>query len=666
MARWFLGVYLVFFTGLVARAAPAHPDRAAIEGLVVDETGTPVAGAAVRVLDWGHPELTTTTGADGRFRVTLDGPLANYRAVLAAGAGGKLLGRSRTDARDYGPVVTTRVTLKPAVELRVFVEDSKGQPVPGATVAVEDDHTLLAHGIADAQGVATFRVPSDANVHWVLGFRGGVGFDNFENYRAWPAPEPMPVPREVRLVLNGARSVQMRATDSAGRPIANVTFCPALMAKKEKIAFVASTSYLLWLPNGTGLPRTGVDGVATCDWFPLSLKRAVPFDPSSLEYHCPASPYIDMSTGTVPEPARLLRVVRCGGRVTNADGSPCPGVLVQAEGRGFTNHYCRQYGRTASDGNYHFDLYPVQGYVVGVADADRAATALTGIVIREGKPRNDFNFRLVAGTVIEGCITAGPKNEPVADQTVYLKQRGTPLPVELGKEVAGQQVELVRWGLTGSDGRYRLRVGPGDFEIAGPDYKFAEVKVGTEATLTRDFRMARPLNGQFEVAVRKPDGSPAAGATVTSLNIGDARTDERGRVRTKRSREPMLLYASDHAAGLAGFVRVGSDEESASLTMRAAASATGRVVGRDGKPRANYTVTCIARATGADPNERVRFTTYTGQDGAFVLPNLAEGLSCQLLICNAMRCGVAPAREFAVRASGRLDLGDVPDSLDPK
>jgi Carboxypeptidase regulatory-like domain len=664
MLRPILAMVVVLFASDNLRASAPDPGRTVIDGVVVDESGAAVGGATIRIPDWGQPEVTATTGADGRFQAALNGPLANYRAIYAADSNGKRLGRALTDAMDYAPVVTTRITLKPAVDLLVSVVDATEKPVAGATVAIEDEYHLAAYGTSDVKGAVTLRVPADAKVHWVAGFRSGVGFDNFENYRAWPPPESMPVPRQVRLVLNGARSVRMRATDSAGKPLANVRFYPALMARKDKIAFVTNTGYLSYLPDGMGLPRTGPDGVATCEWFPVALKRAVPFDPVAAEYHCPASPYIDMSTGTEPEPARLLKVVTCGGRVTDPDGAPAAGLLVQAEGRGYTNHYCRCYARTGADGTYRFDLFPDQGYLITVVDADRAAEVLKNIVIREGKPRTDLDIHLITGTLIEGRVTGGAKNEPASGQTVYLTQGGATLPAELGKEVAGQTIELTRWARTGPDGRYRLRVGPGDIRVAGPDFKFTEIKVASEANLTRDFQLPRLASGLFELTVRKSDGSPAKGASVALGTTGQARADEKGTVRTLRSREPMLVYASDAAAGLAGFVRVGADDESATLTLRPAAAASGRVVGADGKAREKYTITCIARAGGSAPGESVGFTTYSDAAGAFVLPGLADGLSCQLLICNAMRCGLAPAREFTVRTTGPLKLGDV--SLSPE
>jgi hypothetical protein len=338
---------------------------------------------------------------------------------------------------------------------------------------------------------------------------------------------------------------------------------------------------------------------------------------------------------------------------------------VQAEGRGNTNHYCRAYARTRADGRYEFDLYPEQDYVVTVIDPNYAAHSLTGIVLRDGKPRTDLNLALTQGIAVEGKVTAGPKNEAAAEQTVYLTQDGTPLPEELGKEVAGSKPELVRWAETDANGRYRLRLSPGTYKIAGPDMKFVDLDVSaSDEKVVRDFQLTRLPRGPFTVTVVKPDGTAAAGAIIESAMMGDARSDERGFVRAMRAREPMLLYARDASGTHAACAAVGADDDNATLTLRPAATAQGRVVDNDGKPCLNYTITCIMQA--GDDKTWARTSTYSGVGGLFSLPGIPLGVSCRLQICDAMRCGVKPAKEFKVNAPGPLDLGDVSMPKDDK
>jgi hypothetical protein len=359
-----------------------------------------------------------------------------------------------------------------------------------------------------------------------------------------------------------------------------------------------------------------------------------------------------------PEVARLIPTIDVGGIVQRPDGTPAVGAAVQAQSRtcfGLGN------ARTAADGTYRMSLRPGPGYIITVLDAERAVLNRTGVTVRAGAPNPDFALlRLTPGTVVAGRVTAGPDNRPAAGEFVYLKLLGPP-------SIEGIRPWLTRWARTDADGRYHIRAGAGDYEIAGPDMKFAPLTVGAEATITRDVRLPRLPRGPFEVTVRKPDESPAAGAAVKGVHLGDARTDEHGRVRATRTREPMLLYARDAAAGLAQFAVVGADDDTAALTLRPAATVTGRVVGPDGRPRPNCTITCIVQSA-AHPDERLwtHVTAYPGPDGTFRVPGLADGTVCRLLVCNGMTCGVKPAKEFAVTGPGTLDLGDVPVPPDLK
>ena len=58
----------------------------------------------------------------------------------------------------------------------------------------------------------------------MLARKAGVGFDYFENYRTKHAQDLAPLPAEVALVLDGARSVRIKAVDSSGQPVSGITF----------------------------------------------------------------------------------------------------------------------------------------------------------------------------------------------------------------------------------------------------------------------------------------------------------------------------------------------------------------------------------------------------------------------------------------------------------
>src|SRR5262249_46760007 len=160
-----------------------------------------------------------------------------------------------------------------------------------------------------------------------------------------------------------------------------------------------------------------------------------------------------------------------------------------------------------------------QAYAIAVLDDAWAAPALDGILIHQGRARHDLNFSLIAGTVLEGRVTAGPKKEPATGELIYLTYQGAPLGDELGNDLKGVRTNLSWWANVGADGRYHARVGPGDYKIAGPDMKYVEFRARGEAMLVQDFHVPRLSEVPLAVTVRRPDGSPAAGVDIQTVII---------------------------------------------------------------------------------------------------------------------------------------------------
>lgn len=654
-----IAIALAMFA-MAAPPSPANdPSKAVVEGIVVDEGGAPVGGVEISSRNWLQPISTCQSEADGRFRLELNSAIVGYRTVYAATPDGSRRGRYLTPYMLFDPVVKARIVLKPAARVQVAIVDSQGRPVPGACVVINDATTsMLANALADEKGEAVLSVPADADVTLIAGFKSGAGFDYYENYRAYPAPEPLPPPRQVRLALDGARTVRARVTDDEGKPLAGVPFCPILLGKKGKIGFAPSMGFLSPAQNGSAMPKSDANGIVTWDWLPPQLQRAVPLAPGMPGYHCPAVPYFDMSTGSEPQPCQMFREVKCGGRVSRSDGDPAPGILVQAEGRGNTNHYCRAYARTKADGKFEMNLFPNQDYLIAVIDPALTAPTRSGLFIRSGQPRNDLDFVVEPGVVVEGKVTAGTRNEPVGEDTIYLSHVGAPLTKELGEEVAKFETTLVRWARTDADGKYRICLSSGDYKIAGPDMKYVDLSVSaTDSRIVRDFHLPRLPQGPFDVEIRNPDGSPASGVAIECVRMGDARTNQSGKVRTVRDRNPMMLVARDPQRSMAASTIVKADDNSVVLTLQPATLVVGRVLDQVGKPAANYTINCIL--VSEDDKIWARISTYSDSKGRFSLPALPVGASCRLLICDSMRCGVKPASEFTVKSPGKLDLFDV-------
>lgn len=146
-----LAAILLLGSGSLGAEDGARPAATGmIAGRVVDFQGRPVAGAEV----WGvvHREKvgTTTTGADGGFRL---GPLKEDRPV-DVWAEAPDLARQRAEGRhvfagsdhDIGTL-----TLLPGTRLRGRVVDSKGQPIAGARIQIQDYRHVLGHTISSDQ-----------------------------------------------------------------------------------------------------------------------------------------------------------------------------------------------------------------------------------------------------------------------------------------------------------------------------------------------------------------------------------------------------------------------------------------------------------------------------------------------------------------------------------
>ncbi len=240
-------------------------------------------------------------------------------------------------------------------------------------------------------------------------------------------------------------------------------------------------------------------------------------------FHCPKSPSLRPDGETADLTAVLLHNTTISGRVLLPDGRPAKGILLQAEGRGSTNHYFRGQTRTAGDGTWSFSVFPDQSYLVSVIDDEYAAKSLSGLIVRENQPQSNLDVHLVPGTLIHGTIVMGPNNAPAGKQTVGLSQQGVVLPEQLRQYPNGDEPheDLVRWTSTGSDGRYQIRVGPGRYEFGTGDQKRETLVVEDQGEIVRDFHLPRPERSRLDGTVVDLSGAPVAGALVQGQPIYD-------------------------------------------------------------------------------------------------------------------------------------------------
>ncbi len=494
--------------------------RAQVRGIVVDEKGKPVEGAVVNVAGGGKVSGGAKTAANGTFVLDVDKPTVQYVTLVAEADRGARQGLYEFEETEKSTAPSPiTIVVKPSLAAQVVVVDGEGKPVSGAEIEFIASYEAVAHGTSDGKGVATVRFPADARVDWIAGLKSGIGFDYFINYESRRlTAKPGDVPDSVKLVLDGAREVRVKALDSAQRPVVGVRFTPWYITKAGKVDDVN-------LSGGTvATVRTDADGIATFDWIPKELEDNVPFVIRGKRYHCPQSPLLKASGDDVELTARLFRNTRISGKMLLPDEKPAAGILIQAEGRGDTNHYCRTQARTSSDGRYVMrDIYPNQSYIIAVIDEEWAAPSYTGVIMREDQPRDDLDFRLTRGTLIHGRVTVRWDKTPAVGQTITLTQKGVLIPEEFG---GGKKESLVRWARTDSEGRYSLRVGPGEYELRAsffeggvPQSERETLNLGGEKEIVRDFdfgnQTGMPVHITFTAMdVRKVDTTKMRGKVI--------------------------------------------------------------------------------------------------------------------------------------------------------
>ena len=74
-----------------------------------------------------------------------------------------------------------RIVLKPSRRVTVRIKDGDRCAGPGATVEAAEV-AFRSHATSGSDGSVMIRIPADAQVDWVIGFKPKTGFDYFENY----------------------------------------------------------------------------------------------------------------------------------------------------------------------------------------------------------------------------------------------------------------------------------------------------------------------------------------------------------------------------------------------------------------------------------------------------------------------------------------------------
>ena len=671
---------LLLVAASLAAPAAADDDPRTLTGTVTGAVGEPVAGAVVRAQrDWpGEPTPDpVTTDADGRFALTYaerpsrpavfvthpDGPAAGFLAAEPDPPPGTPRGYNARSADPWPPM---KIALRPGRAVTFAVTDAAGGPVAGAAVellAGQFGLTSAATGRTDAAGAATLFAPAGAEEVTAIASKDGPGeAAGLDAVKLEPSAgaDPLAAP----LTLGGAVAARFTAVDPHWEPVPGVELSPWTLDRAGERTSVN-------LASAETLRRTaGADGTATFALLPVDAGRMT-FSVESDTHHAPYA-----ATVSVDEPAATVRMVPLttfSGRVTGAAGEPAAGVVIHLEGRG-AQMYHRSYVTTDADGRWSDRVPTAQLYTAAVEDPDRAAAVLIVAVpglAPSGKALTDpdapnvspggaetvepvtgLDFVLGPGVLVAGTVRetgeGGEPGEPAAGVTVLVKLVHDSVKVpgitdqyggnDPGPGWAGPDALI--WRETDADGRYEVRLGPGEWALS-PDYKGREtitVAPGDAPERTLDLTIPpRPKRFDLAIAVVDAAGEPVPGAVVEGTYTGDSdpwfrgdgATDADGTRTVGRTDVPLLLAAFAPGRTAAGWAEVGPDATGARVTLLPTGSIGGRLTDADDRPIMGAKVRAALRVTldedGTTVTHRFGSTAATGPDGRFLIAGLPTG-----------------------------------------
>ena len=299
---------------------------------------------------------------------------------------------------------------------------------------------------------------------------------------------------------------------------------------------------------------------------------------------------------------------------------------------------------------------------------DGAARPLTDTLIGEGESHGGLDFRLIEGTRLRGRVATRP-GDPRIVQVALL---GEQLPAELQPTPgAKERLHLYIPVTPDVEGRYEVRLGPGDYEVAALGHRErATIRVDGTGEVVRDFvgDLIPPTGTLTGVVVEPaPGGGERPVKASISLQSADpnnvasrTRADDAGRFSVRRPDGDVGLYATG-PNGVAA-VKVAKGVNEVKVVLAPGATASGRVVDAAGKPLVGQgpNLQMIAGPAGL-PKTSVNYLSKFEAGGRYEFKGLVPDAEYGVRLGVSRDSGVRESftiKTFRVEGPGPIDLGE--------
>jgi hypothetical protein len=332
------------------------------------------------------------------------------------------------------------------------------------------------------------------------------------------------------------------------------------------------------------------------------------------------------------------------------DGRPVEGLLIRAEGGPRSGRSINLAARTLADGSYVLDAPSESSYLVSVVHETWAAPSLTNVIVREGRAQSSLDFVLTKGTLLHGQVSEAPGRQPARGALVWLTEEGGP--VAMGLRRSGfLAAKLMQSSTADANGRYRFRVGPGQYSLRSPHAGGTEpltVEVKNEAEIVRDLALAGSVRDTYFSGVvleKTPQGDrPVARAAVRTLRAGlnnsssPSTADDQGRFRMLRIPGEQSLYGVSPDRSLAGLMPLAAEANNVRLVISKAPMISGRVINSNGTPQAGRSLIFrIDSGSDVARSGHQEFGTGTDDQGRFKMSAAPVGSYVEVSVLYRMR-----------------------------